>query len=102
VIDAKSPYTAVHSRRVAAIATDIGTELGLPDDECRELHRAGLLHDIGKLGLSNRILDKPGSLTVAEFAQVRVHPRHTADILRRGRRLPALPRDEAADTHTTH
>ena len=96
VIDAKSPYTAVHSRRVAAIATEIAMELGLPADERRELHRAGLLHDIGKLGLSNRILDKPGALTVSELAQVRVHPRHTADILCRVRRFEGLARDAAA------
>ncbi len=50
-------------------------------DEQRRLYRAGLLHDIGKLGVSNRILDKAGALTAAEWAQVRQHPKYTLSIL---------------------
>lgn len=83
VIDAKSPYTARHSEGVARYAVAIGERLGLAAPELRELRRAGLLHDIGKLGLSNGILDKPGRLTDEEMAQVREHPRHTKAILGR-------------------
>lgn len=83
VIDAKSPYTARHSSGVAVWARHTADELGLPQADRRTLYRAGLLHDIGKLGISNRILDKPGRLTDEEFAKVREHPLHTWEILRR-------------------
>lgn len=83
VIDAKSPYTYNHSSGVAEWARRIGAELGLNGDVLRDLYRAGLLHDIGKLGVSNRILDKPGRLTEEEFAIVRRHPLWTLDILDR-------------------
>lgn len=81
VIDAKSPYTFNHSTGVAAYAATLGHELGMPQDEIRSLRRAALLHDIGKLGVPNTILDKPGKLTDEEFATVRSHPRHTEEIL---------------------
>lgn len=83
VIDAKSPYTYRHSERVAEIAEAIGRELRLPAAELRDLRRAGLLHDIGKLAVSSRILDKPGKLDDDEFAAVRVHPLYTLRILER-------------------
>ena len=59
VIDAKSPFTASHSERVAELAVGIGARLGFEPRRRRDLRRAGLLHDIGKLAISNRILDKP-------------------------------------------
>src|SRR5688500_17977310 len=83
VIDAKSPYTFRHSEGVAGYAVDIGRELGFAAPELRDLRRAALLHDIGKLGVSNRILDKPGKLTEGEFAEVRRHPEFTYRILAR-------------------
>ena len=83
VIDAKSPYTASHSEGVAAYAVAIGERLGMGAEDLRSLRRAGLLHDIGKLGVSNAILDKPGRLTPAEVEAVRRHPRHTFEILSR-------------------
>ena len=82
VIDAKSPFTARHSRGVAAYALLIGQTLGLERDELRDIRRAGLLHDIGKLGVPNSILDKPAKLTDEEFATMRLHPRFTEEILR--------------------
>ncbi len=82
VIDAKSPFTARHSRGVAAYALLIGETMGLPRDELRDVRRAGLLHDIGKLGVPNSILDKPDRLTDEEFATMRLHPRFTEEILR--------------------
>ncbi len=81
VIDAKSPYTFNHSTGVAAYAVTVAHELGMSQDDLRSLRRAALLHDIGKLGVPNSILDKPGKLTDEEFATVRTHPRHTEEIL---------------------
>ena len=81
VIDAKSPYTFNHSTGVAAYAVTLAREIGMSHDEVRSLHRAALLHDIGKLGVPNSILDKPGKLTDEEFAAVRRHPRYTEEIL---------------------
>jgi HD-GYP domain-containing protein (c-di-GMP phosphodiesterase class II) len=83
VIDAKSPYTARHSSEVARWAVAIGAVLGLPAEGLRDLRRAGLLHDIGKLAVSSRILDKPGRLDDDELAAIREHPRYTHRILAR-------------------
>jgi HD-GYP domain-containing protein (c-di-GMP phosphodiesterase class II) len=81
IIDAKSPYTYRHSSRVAEYARFVAGALGLDAEEQRRIYRAGLLHDIGKLGVSNRILDKPGALTPAEWTQVQQHPKYTLSIL---------------------
>jgi len=83
VIDAKSPYTARHSERVAEIADGISEMLGFDAVGRCVLRRAALLHDIGKLAISNRILDKPGKLTDEEFRAVQAHPEHTLHILER-------------------
>jgi HD-GYP domain-containing protein (c-di-GMP phosphodiesterase class II) len=83
VIDAKSPFTADHSRGVARAAVAIGTVLGLSDAEIGALNRAALLHDIGKLGVSNAILDKRRPLTDDERVLVQQHPRFTEEILSR-------------------
>jgi putative nucleotidyltransferase with HDIG domain len=87
IVDAKTPYTARHSEGVAEIAVALGAALGLDAAARRELRRAGLLHDIGKLGVSNRILDKPGKLDAEEWAVMRRHPTWTLEILRR---IPAF------------
>jgi HD-GYP domain-containing protein (c-di-GMP phosphodiesterase class II) len=81
VIDAKSPFTFGHSSRVCQYAQRIGAEVGLSERQLLWLRHAALLHDIGKLGVSNSILDKPGKLTDAEFAQVKLHPVYSMDIL---------------------
>jgi HD-GYP domain-containing protein (c-di-GMP phosphodiesterase class II) len=83
IIDAKSPYTARHSEGVAGIATGIAETLGWPAVEIRDLRRAALLHDVGKLGVSSAILDKPGKLDADEWAAMRRHPEYTARILGR-------------------
>jgi putative nucleotidyltransferase with HDIG domain len=83
VIDAKSPYTFRHSERVASIAVDIAANLGFSVNERRDLRRAALLHDIGKLTISNQILDKPSGLTDEEFALMKQHPAFTVRILER-------------------
>lgn len=81
VVDAKSPYTAGHSQRVATFADMIASELGYTNAQRRWLHRASLLHDIGKLGISNAILDKPGKLNTDEFAAIKMHPVYSHQIL---------------------
>ncbi len=81
IVDAKSPYTSEHSQRVAALAVAVGARLGFPAAELPRLRRAALLHDIGKLGVPNSILDKAGALTEREWAVVREHPAHTLHIL---------------------
>src|SRR4051794_17862631 len=83
VIDAKSPYTARHSGRVAELAVGTAAVLGFGAVGLRDLRRAALLHDIGKLASSNRILDKPGKLPEEEFAKVREHPLYSLRILER-------------------
>lgn len=83
VIDAKSPWTYFHSEGVAAVAGGIAEVMGLPPEQVRELRRAGLLHDIGKLGVSNLILDKPGPLTHQEMISMRRHTAYTHSILER-------------------
>lgn len=83
IIDAKSPYTFSHSRNVAAYALGIAREMKLDGAAQRRVYRAGLLHDIGKLGVSNSILDKPGALTDDERTAVQRHPFFTWEILSR-------------------
>lgn len=83
VIDAKSPFTAGHSVRVADLAQKIGAEMGVLPARRRWLHRAALLHDVGKLGVSNSILDKPGKLDEREWVLMRDHAVHTQAILGR-------------------
>lgn len=74
VVDAKSPFTAGHSDRVSLFADLIAEELGYPAERRRWLKRAALLHDIGKLGVSNSILDKNGKPDDEEWAEIRRHP----------------------------
>ncbi len=83
VIDAKSPYTHEHSQRVSGLAVSIGKRLGVKGHALVRLRRAALLHDIGKLGVPNRILDKRGSLTPAEWKVIHRHPQFTFEILDR-------------------
>jgi HD-GYP domain-containing protein (c-di-GMP phosphodiesterase class II) len=83
IVDAKSPYTAGHSSRVADYAEMIAAEMDLPPARRRWLRRAALLHDIGKLGVPNTILDKPGKLTAEEWQVVRSHPALSEAILSR-------------------
>jgi putative nucleotidyltransferase with HDIG domain len=73
VIDSKSPYTSGHSERVTLFADLIAEELGFPPPQRRWLKRAALLHDIGKLGVSNTILDKPGKLDDEEWVVMKKH-----------------------------
>lgn len=80
-VDAKSPWTSGHSLRVTNIALNIGRELGLSAAELDTLHKGGLFHDIGKIGVPESILDKPGKLTDEEFATIRKHPEIGVEII---------------------
>ncbi len=82
VIDAKSPFTARHSHNVSFLATRTAMELDMPRHKVRALRRAALLHDIGKLGVANRILDKTSPLTSPERLQMERHTRFTFEVLR--------------------
>ena len=81
VIDAKSTFTRGHSERVAVFTDMIAADMGFTAERRRWLARGALLHDIGKLAISNAILDKPGKLTDEEFAVIKTHPVHSAAIL---------------------
>jgi HD-GYP domain-containing protein (c-di-GMP phosphodiesterase class II) len=80
-IDAKDPYTRGHSQRVAMISKRLAEECGLSADKVQRIYLAGLLHDVGKIGVSEAVLRKPGRLTGEEYASVKRHPAIGAGIL---------------------
>ncbi|MBC8065527.1 MAG: HD domain-containing protein [Chlorobia bacterium] len=82
IIDAKSTFTGEHSSRVTLYALELAKALGFDPERITILKRASLLHDIGKLGVSNSILEKPGPLDDEEFVQVKKHPYFTQEILK--------------------
>jgi len=83
VVDAKTPYTDEHSQRVAHIARQLAADFGIQGYELEQVEIAGLLHDIGKLRVSEDIIDKPGSLTAEERATMHRHSYDTFRILQR-------------------
>ncbi len=83
IVDSKSPYTSGHSARVALYVDLMAETIGLGSERRRWLKRGALLHDIGKLGVSNSILDKPGKLDGDEWEAVRAHAMYTEAILAR-------------------
>jgi len=86
-IDAKDPYTCGHSRRVAIISRRLAEECGLSSYHAERVYLAGLLHDIGKIGVPESILGKPGRLSDEEFEVMRQHPGTSAKILNGIRQL---------------
>jgi HD-GYP domain-containing protein (c-di-GMP phosphodiesterase class II) len=80
-VDLKSPYTLGHSRAVADLAAEAARQLGLNESDVRTLRRAGLVHDFGRLGVSNAIWDKRGPLGPGERERVRTHPYLTERML---------------------
>jgi HD-GYP domain-containing protein (c-di-GMP phosphodiesterase class II) len=80
-IDAKDPYTRGHSERVARYASAIAREMGLPADEVRKTRLSALLHDVGKIGVDDRIIRKPTALTDDEFELMKAHPSKGAAIM---------------------
>ena len=81
-LDARDPYTAGHSERVSAISVAVGRQLGVPDADLDVLRLGALLHDIGKIGISDAVLRKPEALTPAEYDLIKEHPGLGARILR--------------------
>jgi HD-GYP domain-containing protein (c-di-GMP phosphodiesterase class II) len=81
-IDAKDGYTHRHSERVATFAVRMAREMGRQTDELVMIRLAAMVHDVGKVGVPEALLNKPGRLTEAEFDQMKLHPVHGANILR--------------------
>ena len=98
LVDLKSPYLAGHSRGVANLAGAAARISGHPADDVRAVRRAGLIHDLGRLGVANSVWDKPGLLTEAEFERVRLHPYLTDRMLARVDAL-GISREIAARHH---
>ena len=81
IIDAKDGYTHKHSERVSAFGVRLARQLGFDADSRAVVELSGLLHDVGKIGVPDAILNKPGKLTDVEFKEMRLHPLHGARIL---------------------
>jgi HD-GYP domain-containing protein (c-di-GMP phosphodiesterase class II) len=81
-IDEKDPYTRGHSGRVAKYSILIAQQLGLAAEELEKIRISALLHDVGKIGVDDRVLKKPGALTTEEFALMKQHPLKGANIMR--------------------
>ncbi|MFH1563713.1 MAG: HD domain-containing phosphohydrolase [Nitrospirota bacterium] len=91
-IEAKDPYTRGHSERVMKYSQAIASKLNLSDDEKETIRLAGLLHDIGKIGIDEAIIRKPGRLTDEEFAEIMKHPTIGAEIIKPIKQLqPVIP-----------
>jgi len=80
-LESKDPYLRGHSERVAAVAREIGREMGLDEKTCEVLYHAGLLHDLGKIGVSDMVLHKPARLNNREFDEIKRHPAVGREIL---------------------
>jgi putative nucleotidyltransferase with HDIG domain len=80
-VDAKDAYTCGHSERVALLSRHLSKEIGLSEHQVERVYMAGLLHDVGKIGVPEAVLQKPGKLTVEEFEQMKKHPEIGARIL---------------------
>ncbi len=89
-IDAKDKYTNGHSGRVAAYSRDIAKRAGYSEREQNEIYLMGLLHDVGKIGVPDSVINKPGTLTEEEFEEIRKHPVIGARILGNIRDMPSL------------
>ena len=74
LVEASDPYTAGHSKRVTELAVQIAKEMGIPDDQIEVLRTAGFLHDLGKVGIPDTVLNKPTRLTQAEQVMIQHHP----------------------------
>lgn len=96
IVDAKSPFTAEHSSRVSGYAVEIAQMFGFDPPRVAQMRRTGLLHDVGKLAVSNAILDKPGPLNDDEWAIIRRHPYYSQQILGQVRGFERLTQIAAA------
>jgi HD-GYP domain-containing protein (c-di-GMP phosphodiesterase class II) len=95
-VEAKDPYTRGHTQRVSELAVLVGEEMGLPSDQIQTLYRTSMLHDIGKIGIPDSILNKPGRLSPQEFEIVKQHPARGHLIIRN---VPSLQAEVAGVRH---
>ena len=89
-LDARDPYTAGHSQRVSDIALKVAQLMGLKKHDVEKIHIAAHLHDIGKIGVPDAVLNKDGKLTDEEWEMMKKHPRIGAEILSKSHRLSEL------------
>lgn len=82
IVEMRDPYTSGHQARVAALAKEIATHMGLPEDQIQAIHLAGLVHDLGKIRIPAEILSKPGRLNEVEYSLIKMHPQAGYDILK--------------------
>ncbi|MBQ6493621.1 MAG: HD domain-containing protein [Erysipelotrichaceae bacterium] len=99
-IDAKDKYTSGHSKRVAVLSRKIAEKAGLSEEECEQIYFSGLLHDIGKIGVRDDVINKPGKLTEEEFENIKQHPVLGYQILSSIRQSPYL--SDGAHYHHEH
>ena len=97
VIDAKDHYTNGHSFRVAAYSKGIAEELGMNYSECEQIYFAGLIHDVGKIGINEKILTKPGHLNEDEYQIIKSHSQLGGDILKGIKEFPIF--EKVARSH---
>ena len=89
-IDAKDKYTHGHSTRVALVSKRIAKEVGYSDEDCKQVYFAALLHDVGKIGVKDDIINKQGKLTDEEYEQIKMHPVYGNQILSSIKESPYL------------
>ena len=89
-IDAKDAYTNGHSERVASYSREIARRYGYDEDMQEEVYVMGLLHDVGKIGVPDTVINKPGRLTDEEYDMIKTHPAVGAEILATVSEMPAL------------
>ena len=89
-IDAKDKYTSGHSGRVAEYAREIGKRCGYPKNKQNDLYMMGLLHDVGKIGIPDSVINKPGKLTDEEFELIKTHPDTGVNILAKTEEMPRM------------
>ena len=89
-IDAKDKYTNGHSERVAQYSREIAKRAGLSENEQKDIYMMGLLHDIGKIGVPDTVINKPGRLTDEEFALIKKHPVIGSEILKNITEMPGI------------
>jgi HD-GYP domain-containing protein (c-di-GMP phosphodiesterase class II) len=89
-VDLKSPFTAGHSSGVALLAAEAAERIGLSEPETTSIRQAGYVHDLGRVGISTAVWDKPGPLTTSEWERVRLHPYYTERVLARPKALAPI------------
>ena len=89
-LDTRDPYTGGHSQRVSDMALEVCKILNLDKNETEKIHSAAHLHDIGKIGVPDAVLQKQGKLTEDEWQQMKKHPEYGANILKKSHRLSEL------------